>query len=390
MDSPLLILPTVPCHREGDRVLLDRKFESGMRLYCDLWGGRVRCLMREDPDYASPFAGWVDAADLPFALETLPADAAVSADHLRGSIMVLAGGDDHRQADVSELCEALGIPCVYGVEYGLETRLRILLAERRNWFSTAKSILWTLRSEVERRRAFAVARSLQSNGSVAHAAYGPLSRDCLLYFDSRMGQDMLASPADLAAATRRRQSGAPLRLLYTGRLERMKGAHHLIPVMVHLRNLGSTATLDIFGAGTQQSMIEAAIVQAGLEEQVTLHAPLDFETELVPHIKGAYDIFLCCHPQSDPSCTYVETLGCGIPIMGYANRAWAGILALGDVGWSVPLGREHALAHAILRLDRLRGEIDHKAAAALDFAEGHTFEAVFARRIDHLRQMAAA
>jgi colanic acid/amylovoran biosynthesis glycosyltransferase len=38
------------------------------------------------------------------------------------------------------------------------------------------------------------------------------------------------------------------------------------------------------------------------------------------NISRCLDVFVCCHIQIDPPCTYLESYGAGLPIVGYANR----------------------------------------------------------------------
>lgn len=383
----LLIIPSVGCRSMATEVELDKKFVEGMALYCHLWKGPVRCLMRALPHAVSNYSAHYQQDLLPFRLDVITENEEICGYHLLGSAVVLASGDDHTHLKVAQYCQGLDIPCVYGVEYALETRLRILLAEQGLTWSMLKSLIWTLGTEHKRRRAFGQARSLQANGMPAFRAYGGLARQTLRYFDSRISEDLLADEGDLARAAASRRGTAPLRLLYTGRFDRMKGVHHIVPVMLGLKRLGIAAELDTFGSGPLIEEMRSAVLKAGLERTVHVYEPLDFSTELIPRIKGSYDAFLCCHVQSDPSCTYLETLGCGIPIVGYRNRAFAGILSVADVGWGVPVGKPGALAHAIRRINAHRAEIDHKAAAGLAFARRHLFGRVFAERIDHLRQI---
>lgn len=178
----------------------------------------------------------------------------------------------------------------------------------------------------------------------------------------------------------------PLRLLFSGRLEPMKGADHLVPVMAALRRHGVDATLDIFGTGSLATAMAAQIEREGLGARITLHGPVDYATELLPRIRGAYDVFLCCHPQSDPSCTCIETLGCGIPIAGYRKGAFAAMLDRAPVGWGVPVGAVEDLAALLHDLDRNRAAITERAVSGLAFAREHAFETVFQRRIAHLQR----
>jgi colanic acid/amylovoran biosynthesis glycosyltransferase len=125
-----------------------------------------------------------------------------------------------------------------------------------------------------------------------------------------------------------------------------------------------------------------------VREKVHLHPPVDFNEKLVPWMRSEVDLFLCCHRQSDPSCTYLETLGCGVPIIGYGNRAWRGILRLADVGWMIPVGAVDRMVHTIIELDANRAALADKSRKARDFAKDHSFEIEFGKRVEHLRYLA--
>ena len=117
---------------------------------------------------------------------------------------------------------------------------------------------------------------------------------------------------------------------------------------------------------------------------------LDFEKELLPFIlwQSDVDVFVCCHRQGDPSCTYLETMSCGVPIVGYANEAFAGFVARSGAGWTSPLNRPRALAAKIAQLAAHPEDIREHAFRSLAFAREHTFEETFAARIAHLRLLA--
>jgi hypothetical protein len=117
---------------------------------------------------------------------------------------------------------------------------------------------------------------------------------------------------------------------------------------------------------------------------VKLHGPVDFATELVPFCRKHADIYLSCHRQSDPSCTYLESMGCGLAVAGYDNRMWSALRRASGAGWTAPLGRATALADVIARLGRERQEVVQACRAAYSFAAAHAFEHEFRKRIDHL------
>jgi glycosyltransferase involved in cell wall biosynthesis len=115
---------------------------------------------------------------------------------------------------------------------------------------------------------------------------------------------------------------------------------------------------------------------------------LDFHRELLPELKQNADLFLCCHRQGDPSCTYLETLGCGVPVVGYDNEALSGILSLAEVGGRSDLDRPDRLAEIVAGLARDRERLAWLSRRALAFARGHSFEETVERRIHHLERIA--
>jgi glycosyltransferase involved in cell wall biosynthesis len=135
--------------------------------------------------------------------------------------------------------------------------------------------------------------------------------------------------------------------------------------------------------------MKASIVAHDLSRQVRLAGVLDFHRELVPKVKHETDVFVCCHRQGDPSCTYLETMGCGVPIVGYDNEAFAGVVAASGSGWSVPMNQPRLLARRIQELDMDRLQIAQVSRKSLAFAAQHSFEATFRKRIEHLQSARA-
>src|SRR6185437_9992877 len=109
-----------------------------------------------------------------------------------------------------------------------------------------------------------------------------------------------------------------------------------------------------------------------------LKGNMDFRTELVPFVTDQVDLFVCCHRQGDPSCTYLETMSCGVPIAGYDNEAFRGVAAHSDSGWLSPLNRPDLLAARIAGIARNPAELAVHSQRALGFARRHTFERTFA------------
>ncbi|WP_146036523.1 glycosyltransferase [Pseudotabrizicola formosa] len=368
----LLMLAPAPVIRLPDgRLRLDVKYVEGMRAHAALWDGALSAVLWEGAG-AVPFGAAYAPGDLGFALTVLPAGAALPA--VPADLIAAP-------ADMAEALALAGgpVPVVFVVEYTIGTRLRIVALDRdRGLMRKGWSALWNLRMEARRRAAFRRAAGLQCNGYPAFDAYAGLNARPLLYLDGRMRRAMMATPEEMAAKA---AYAGPLRLVHSGRLEPMKGAQDLVPVARALLDTGVAFTLDVFGTGGLEAELRAGVPALG--GRLRLHAPVEFETGLVPWMRAKADVFLSCHRQADPSCTYLESLGCGVPVLGYANAMWGRLAAQSGGGWAVPLGDRRALAEGIMRLAGERTAVTAAAKAGLRFAQAHGFEAEFARRMAH-------
>jgi glycosyltransferase involved in cell wall biosynthesis len=291
---------------------------------------------------------------------------------------------------LSELCKSLGVPLVYVTEYSLLTRKQMIRSETRNPLLRARRILWTSRVEKRYRRALQCSRGVQCNGTPTYQAYRDLNENPLLFFDSRVSSSMLVPERTLEHRLDDMIKGGPLRLVFSGRLTAIKGADHLPAVARELRRLGVPFTLDVYGAGDLASALEAEIARSNLGEVVRLHGFVDFESTLVPRLSQGADLFVCCHRQGDPSCTYLETLSCGVPVVGYDNEALRGVAELSAACWTVPLDEPERIAELIAGLARHREQLAQASRAARRFGSLHPFEQTFRNRIEHLIECASA
>ena len=164
----------------------------------------------------------------------------------------------------------------------------------------------------------------------------------------------------------------------------MKGADHLVRVAAGLRDRGVAFHLTVYGAGDLESRMKRDIQEQQLQHMVDMPGAVDFYERLIPEIKSNIDLYVMLHRQSDPSCTYLETLSCGIPIVGYDNKAFAGILEMADVGCNVAMDDVAGVVEAIQQLDANRGVLAKKSRTAAEFSRRHSFEDTFQHRVDHL------
>jgi glycosyltransferase involved in cell wall biosynthesis len=383
----LLMIAPAPVIESAGRLRLDVKFVEGMRVQQGLWPSRITVALRRGVS-SIPFGRDYGLDELPFELVLLDPDEALTRRHLSGFDLIYAGGDDFHCLGLPDLLHP-GQKLVYVIEYTQETRLQIMDLDRsRSLLGRLRGRFWLRQQEKRRERAFRRATALQANGYPAYDQYAPLCPDTLLYLDGRMTPDLFATEAEMAAREVWRAAGGPMRLIFSGRLEPMKGAQDLIPVAQVLERRGTDFTLDIFGTGSLQGEIAAGMRRLADPGRVRLHGAVDFETELVPFTRTQADVFLGCHRQSDPSCTYIEAMGCGVAVASYDNRMWQRLNGEAQAGWGSPLGEPEVLAERLVAIARDPDAITRASRNAWAFSQAHAFLPEFRRRMEHLARIA--
>jgi glycosyltransferase involved in cell wall biosynthesis len=392
MSQPtLVLLPGLRAKKVSDRqIIITQKFLEGVMEYQKYWLGRIVVLLEEDPHLNDNLDHvLVDVNELPYQIETVNFDLIHDRPELSpGSVVIASEG--YRQNHISKICQSRNVPCIYVVEYSLKTRMQIVNVMTKNPILKLRKLVWEISQELKQRKAIALAEGVQCNGAPTYEAYQSINLNPFLYFDTRITESMVVTDAELTARTAQCLTNAPLRLVFSGRLITIKGADHLILVAQTLKKLGVQFEMSICGDGDLKASMTQQIQAAGLTNSVKTLGVLEFKTELVPFVKQNADLFVCCHRQGDPACTYLETMSCGVPIVGYNNEAFAGVVQHSKAGWVVNINRPDLLAQKIAELDKNRSRIVAESLKSLEFAKLHTFEKTFERRIEHINKIALA
>jgi colanic acid/amylovoran biosynthesis glycosyltransferase len=284
----------------------------------------------------------------------------------------------------TEIARSLGVPYILILEYDLQTQIteaavrvngtlrRAVRAARCTWGYVTRSI-------PEMRKA----HSLHCNGYPIYDATRRYNRNSVLYLDSRMSQDSIISGEDLAArlAARRR----PLRMLFSGRYERMKGTDDAVRVAVECLRRGLDIEMHFYGQGSLRPQMES--IAAQYPGRIHVHDAVPYPELVI--LSRSFDVFVCCHIQSDPSCTYLESFGAGLPIVGYGNRMWKRLSEESGAGFVSPMGRPEKVADDVQRLLSDHDTLAAMSERALAFAQLHRYENEFAKRIAALNEAIA-
>lgn len=329
---------------------LDAKAVEGLSEFAATWQGDVVAV--------APEAGVAVPERVRVIAEPAPSAAAVRA--LAPDVVLAL----HRP-EFAWLTEVA--PTVFTAEFDRRIRLEQQHLTAEGAIDRARIALGQLRRERVYRDVARKAAGLQCNGYAAWDAYAALNQRPLLFRDHRIRR------ADLAAAKERPtwRGERPLRVAFSGRLTAVKGPGTVLEVA---RLLPEVEFL-LLGDGE-------------LREDLQLEAPsnvrfegfLDFEA-WKSRMREEVDLALLPHPQGDPSGTYYEALGCGVPVVGAQNATWPRLAAEG-LGWA----ERDAKALA----DRIRSvgpeQLDAVRTRALNGFE--PFESVAARRVAHLVEVA--
>jgi glycosyltransferase involved in cell wall biosynthesis len=383
----LLLLPPLKAQRgPGRKLRLTKKYIEGTAEFARFWPGRVTSLVAvTDAPSTEMDLEVVDFETTEPRIEPRPADGPVLAERLSRADCVLAHLWRY-EAFAAAACSAVGTPIYFGSEYTPKTEAQIVDAETRNPILRLRRKLWLRQSEIIRRRLLRDhASGLQCSGTPTYEHYRPLCSNAHLFFDNRVRAEHIMDDAALDAKCARLFAGRPLRLVFGGRFIPMKGVLDLPRIAHRLIGMGAEFTLDIVGSGPLEAALRGQVEALG-DARVRLRPPMDFRAGWAPFLGDEADLFLCTHPQGDPSSTYPEVMSCGVPIVGYDNEAWRGVRREADAGWVVPIGDVAAMAARVVELHSDRAAIAEAARRGRDFAARHCFERTAERRMAHLAE----
>lgn len=387
----MIILPPLKARRgpQGGFVLT-RKYIEGMAEFAKSWPGTVTSLVEMTDRPTTDMDRAEFARDHPNTpIEKRPEDKAGLTARLQDATLVVAFLSSV-EAPLVALCDKIDVPLVFWAEYTPRTEAEILCTETVNPLRRWRGQRWLNKATQVRCHMVSQAAGLQCSGQSVYDVYGQLSAAPMVFWDNRVRAAEVLGEAELAARAAVLKSGAPLRLAFGGRLIKMKGVQYLPTFARKLRQAGVPFTLDIYGAGPLEAGLKSEILSFGLEDQVTLKGALDFRSGWLPTLKTQVDLFICPHPQGDPSSTYPETMACGLPTLGFANEALASVVAASESGWTVPVGDTSALVAQAAALHANRDAIVAHARRARDFAKDHCFEKTMERRVAHFMAASGA
>lgn len=382
----LTMVHSNPARVGNDMLKVDRKFHVGMQNYA----AQIQTPLTTVHPEMAPGQTIMDPIEVPCAelsyrvitiktdaaLRPLPSESLRLRDEISRSSLIYGTG-----LGSSKIARELGIPYILILEYDLQTQMVVQTSEIKGIRRHVRRARCVWHHVTENIPEIRKAHSLHCNGYPIYEDTHRYNANSLLFFDSRMSTDMIITAEDLAMRLSTR-TDRPVRLLFSGRYERMKGSADAVRVAVECIRRGLNIQMDFYGQGNlREEMINIA-AQSPRPGCIRIHDPVPY-TELVK-ISKSFDLFVCCHIQSDPSCTYLESFGAGLPIVGYANRMWRRLSEASGAGFASPMGQPEKVADDVERLLSAPDLLSTMSEKAREFAARHCFELEARKRIDAL------
>lgn len=139
------------------------------------------------------------------------------------------------------------------------------------------------------------------------------------------------------------------RVIAVGRLDYQKGFDRLIQAwrMVQMYDAYKDWTLDIFGQGEWQGMLQDMIGRCGLQGSVHIHPP----TKTIGKEYAASSMLVMSSNYEGFPMVMIEAMACGLPVVSFDYKCGPkDIIRNGENGLLVPNGDIRGLADAMMRL----------------------------------------
>lgn len=175
----------------------------------------------------------------------------------------------------------------------------------------------------------------------------------------------------------------PLRIVYAGRAESMKGPMDWIDVLARLRDDGVDFRATWIGDGSMQAAMRARIENCGLSGRVDMPGPAPHDDVLRAFRKA--DVLLFCHKTPESPRCLIEALISGCPIVGYDSAFPRDLIAAHGGGSLSPKDDVAALARTVARLAGDRAELAQLIDRAARDGAPFTDVAVFRHRSDLIK-----
>lgn len=222
------------------------------------------------------------------------------------------------------------------------------------------------------------------HGHETYETYAPYSRNPQLVHDIHLSQAEHMGESALRAKIAGAGQG-PLRIVYAGRADPMKGPLDWVAVLAGLDKAGVDFTARWIGDGSEMAAMQDQIQRNGLSARVETPGFSTNRQQVLEELRQA-DIFLFCHKTPESPRCLIEALISATPIVGYSGAFARDLISEHGGGLLSPLDDVQALTDGVLSLaadPQKLGDLFARAAA-----DGAPFDddSVFRHRSDLIKR----
>lgn len=202
------------------------------------------------------------------------------------------------------------------------------------------------------------------------------------FLDAAFSDEHLLPAEALAAKLRELEDpGAPLELVYFGRLTAYKGVDRCIEAVACARSrTRAPLRFHVIGTGEEAAALRALADARGLADVVEFHGALPFGPQLFAALRSMH-LSLAAPLSEDTPRSALDAMASGIPILAFDTEYYADIAASGAVDL-VPWPSVERMAEAIVRVAEDKAQLAPRVHAALTFARENTQERWLGARVD--------
>ncbi len=221
------------------------------------------------------------------------------------------------------------------------------------------------------------------HGRATFDAYAPYCRNPHLVHDIHLSRTDHIAP-DAARAKPAAAAEGPLRIVYVGRADAMKGAHDWLDVLDALAAQGVDFRARWLGDGPELEAMRARVAGGRLAGLVDLPGFVGARAEVLAALRDAHLMMFCHKTPESPRCL-IEALASACPIVGYECAFSADLIARHGGGKLVARDDVAALSRKVADLTRDRAALGALITHAARDGAGFDDDTVFAHRAEIIR-----
>lgn len=221
------------------------------------------------------------------------------------------------------------------------------------------------------------------HGKETFDTYAPYCQQPQLVHDIHLNKSEHISQAALQTKIAGAKQG-PLKIVYVGRADPMKGPQDWLQVLEHLQTAGVAFQAAWLGDGPELSAMQARVAASGLESKVHLIGFINDRQAVLDHLRKAH-VFLFCHKTPESPRCLIEALASATPIIGYEAAFARDLVSVHCGGRLVSMDDVTALSEAIAGLAQNRDRLTDLIERAVQDGAPFDDESVFRHRSEVIR-----